>query len=978
MQAFALDPAKSMSQYAHRIWSQEEGLFQPTIYSLLQTHDGLIWLGTQDSLIRFDGIHFREFDEGQSVLHGSLIRSLAEDRYGNLWVGSLGSGLVRISPDGQVKQFSTQQGLKSSSVFKVIPMPDGSVWACTSDGLVRITKGRVQIITTAQGLPTNRIRTACVASDGSLWVAGLDFGLSHQVGSRFVSVPLPSAFRGSSIEALQCSSDGVIWIGTVSGLTSIPVQTANSYTTASGLPDDEVSALAEGPDGTLWIGTNDGITRLKNGELSVYRPRDGLSHSQVLALLVDREGDLWAGTKNGLDQFADGKVTPFTMNEGLLSNDVGPVLEDKSGHLCIGTRDKGLDFFDGRRFQALTTRQGLTSDSILSLAVNAAGDLWVGTTGGLNLVRDGKVAASYRAKDGLLGREVRSLFVDSEDTLWIGTDHGLEQWIAGRFRVVQPGSNASHNPVLAMSGDRGVRLFASLGDSSLDIFRDNRFSFHSLATTHAVDCFLLDPAQHTIWMGTLGSGLLRWKNGIISHLYVKDGLYDNRIYGILRDDKSNFWIASSKGIFRVSEKEIEDFADGKRQSVTSLPFSTGQLRFECQAGVQPAAWRAKDGRLWFSTTTGVVVVNPNHLQSNQAPPPVKIFSIVVDGERTQPVGVLHIKPRQANNLEIRYAGLSFVSPEKVTFRYRLEGYDRAWIDAGNRREAFYTNLPPGPFNFVVEARNSDGVWSSQPAALAFVVEPRLYQRRWFFPALALLIGLLVFAGLRLRIRRLKQRFSLVLAERNRIARELHDTLLQGLSGITMQMQALWTKLPHSPEKEFLGSIIGDAGRCSREARQSLWGLRSKESRESSFSQKLSVMARQSIAARHISLSEQIEPVDLSTFPDAEYQMLRIAREAITNTLKHAGALHLTIKLRQTGDVVSLAIEDDGFGFSGTDKARHGHFGMQGMRERAAEIGADLSIASSAAEGTRVSVYLSLSQKSSPEGNHRPVDAHQTK
>ncbi len=958
--ALALDPAKSITQYAHRIWSQEEGLFQPTIYSLLQTRDGLIWLGTEDSLIRFDGIHFREFNEGRSVLHGSLIRSLAEDNQGNLWVGSLGAGVVRISPRGQATQFSMAQGLPSNSVFKVLAAADGSIWACTNAGLVHIRGNRIQVLTTAEGLPSNRLRTACLAADGSLWIAGLDFGLSHQSGSRFVGVP----FQRTRITALECSPNGTVWIGTVSGLTSIPARSANAYTAANRLPDSEISALSQGPDGTLWIGSGNGITRLRNGEVSVYRPRDGLSHSQVLALLIDREGDLWAGTKNGLDQFANGKVTPFTTSEGLLSNDAGPVVEDNGGHLWIGSKDKGLSFFDGRRFHSLTTRQGLLSDSILSLAVNSAGSLWVGTSRGLNLVRDGKIAGSY-----LKGSPVRSLFADAQDTLWIGTDRGLNRLFHGRLSQIL----SVQSSVLAMSGDARVPLFASLSDSALYVFKQNRFSLRPLTITHAVDCFLLDPASHSIWMGTLGSGLLRWKNGAITHVYVKDGLYDDRIYSILCDRNSNFWLASSKGVFRLSQKELTDFADGKRRSITSLPFSTGQLRFECQGGVQPAACRTKDGRLWFSTTTGVVVIDPNHLQSNQSPPPVKIFSILVDGERSEPAGQLRIQPGQAKNIELRYAGLSFVSPEKVTFRYRLEGYDRVWIDAGTRREAFYTNLPPGPFVFRVEARNADGVWSAQPASLAFIVEPLLYQRRWFFPVLALLAGLLVLAGLRLRIRRLKQRFSLVLAERNRIARELHDTLLQGLSGITMQMQALWTKLPPSSERDQLNGIICDAGRCSKEARQSLWGLRAPAPAALSFSQKLIELARQSVAGRRISLSEQVDPINLSATPDTEYQLLRIAREAISNALQHAGALHLAIKLDQIEKTLRLTIEDDGFGFNHVDQPPRGHFGLQGMRERAAEIGAELSIASAPGRGTRVTVSLPLSvspEPQSPTGTHR--------
>ncbi len=345
-------------------------------------------------------------------------------------------------------------------------------------------------------------------------------------------------------------------------------------------------------------------------------------------------------------------------------------------------------------------------------------------------------------------------------------------------------------------------------------------------------------------MGTLGSGLLRWQNATLAHIRVKDGLYDNRIYSILKDDKSNFWMASSKGIFRVSEKELDDFADGKIRSVTSIPFSTGQLRFECQSGVQPAACRTRDGRLWFSTTNGLVVVDPNHLRHNQIPPPVRITAIIVNGQRIDPRQDLQFKPFE-KNVEIRYSGLSFISPEKVAFRYILEGYEKSWTEAGPRREAFFTNLPPGNFHFKVMARNADGVWSTQAASLNFAVEPRLYQRPWFLALLALAIAVMITAGYRMRIRQLKHRFDLVLAERSRIARELHDTLLQGLSGITMQLQALWTRLPASAEKRVLGEIIKDAGQCSTEARQSLWGLRVTGKEPLRFSERLAKLCASS-------------------------------------------------------------------------------------------------------------------------------------
>ena len=346
MPLFALDPAKSLTQYAHRIWGQEEGLLQPTIYSIRQGQNGFLWLGTQDSLIRFDGIHFREFEgAAEAGLQRTLIRALGEDEDGNLWVASLGSGAVRISPHHQIKRYTKKEGMPEDDAFCVVPEAGGPTWVCTSRGLVRIAKdGALRIYTTADGLPGNQARDTCVAADGTRWVAGIDFGLGRWDGKHFQTV------LKENVSALACTKSGAVWAGTAQGAVEVTKTGTRRITTRDGLPDNEVLSLISGPDNTIWIGTNDGVTRYRNRELSVYRTRDGLSHSVVLSLFVDREGSLWAGTKDGLDQFTDGKVTPYSTNEGLLSNETGPVLEDNAGQLWVGTLGFGLNVFDGQAF----------------------------------------------------------------------------------------------------------------------------------------------------------------------------------------------------------------------------------------------------------------------------------------------------------------------------------------------------------------------------------------------------------------------------------------------------------------------------------------------------------------------------------------------------------------------------------------------------------------------------------------------------
>lgn len=945
----ALDPSRTLTQYSHRIWGQEEGLFQPTVYSILQTSDGFMWLGTQDSLIRFEGTRFHEITDrsGRPVLHGSLVRSLLEDRQGTLWAGSIGNGLALIHRDGSVARFNASNGFVAN-VFCLDQDSAGNVWVCSDKALFRFAPNGIRTT-----LPLNGARATCETSGGVRWVADFDSRLWRLQGSNrdpFPDLQLP---RDAGISSLACSQDGSLWAGSGAGLIHIEGSHVRTYTTADGLPDDNISTLAEASDGSLWIGSDEGISRFQQGEIRVYRASDGLSHSVVLALGFDREGNLWAGTKDGLDQFTDGKVRPYTVAEGMPSNDASALAEDPSGRLWIGTLDAGLAEFDHGKFHSLTQRDGLDSDRILSVVSSPKGDLWVGTEGGLNRVRDGKVTSVQE----LSGQTIRSLLFDGRGHLWIGSNRALYDFDGKQFRRI---TQVKLDPAGVTSLGLGLagEVLISTDTQRLPFVKDGRVGEYALTgINRLIDCYLADPQHKSVWMGTLGSGLLRWKDGKLSGFHVKDGLFDNRIYSLL-EDKGSVWMASSKGIFRVSLDDLDRFADGKIASVQSIPFSTGQLRFECRSGVQPAAYQAQDGRLWFATTNGVVVVNPKRLEINSAPPPVRITSVSIDGQRFQDRSKLKLSPSE-RNIQISYAGLSFIDPEKVTFRYILDGYDREWTDAGPRREAFFTKLPPGQYHFRVMARSSDGVWSRNAAAVDFEVEPFLYQRRWFWPMCVLLIGLAIRAAWRLRSRQLRQRFSIVLTERSRIARELHDTLLQGLSGVTMQLQALWVRLPSSRDKETLGAIIQDAGVCAAEARKSLWGLRAEGSSSELFSDKLQSLV-QSVSAEDDfdRLTFESEAVSLEDRPEAEFQLLRIAREALSNALEHSRAERVRVALVKNSGDVAMTITDDGIGFpSERDHRAIGRFGLLGMSERAREIGADLEVKSAPGEGTTVSVRL---------------------
>ena len=978
--SYALDQARTLTQYSHRIWGQEEGLVQPTIYSIAQTRQGYLWLGTQDGLVRFDGVRFRPFGHDDHLpFERALIRSLAEDREGNLWIGSLLYGLARMTPAGAVASYTTKDGLPSNNIFCLVPGDKGDLWVCTDEGLAHWNQGRFEIYRTAQGLPSNRVRSTCEARDGTRWVAGYSFGLARWNGGKFEPVSLPFKTPGG-VRALACSEDGSVWAGTEHGVLELYGGQYHAYTTRDGLSDNDVLSLSALPDGTVWAGAHDGISRIWRGEVSTYRTSDGLSHTAVLSLCVDREGSLWAGTKNGLDQFTDAPVVPYTTHEGLPGNDVGPLAEDAAGNLWIGMLSEGLVRFDGRSFTTLTTRDGLTDNRVLSLTFDRTGALWAGTERGITILRDGKIAQRFDSTADLGGLRIQSLFCDLNGVVWIGTNHGLSSYARGRFTQAGVPDALRTGSILALGGGRRVTLFASAEGDLLYFWSNGKVErSQTPGLPRNVISFLVDHETHTLYGGTPGSGLLRYRDGTLTSFGVRDGLYDNQIYGILSDDKANLWFASSKGVFRVAKADLENASAGRARSFSSVPFSTGQLRFECRAGVQPAAYRTHDGRLWFATTTGLVMIDPDHVPHNAVPPPVQIESLWVNGQRRDAV-TARLEPFE-RNVSIRYGGLSFRSPEKVAFRYKLAGYDRDWVAAGSRREAFFTNLPPGHFRFLVMAANADGVWSTAPAVLNFSIRPTVFEAWWFYPTMCLSLAGLVLLAYRYRVHQLSLRFNLVLAERSRIARELHDTLLQGLSGITMQMQALWQKLPPSQEKKSLAGIIDDAGQCARESRESLWNLRPE--REALAAPTDFGAHLESCVAR-LTRGQPVQ-VKLSLdrgrhLPDeVERQLILITQEAIGNALKHSHTDVIVVAFRSDKRAATVRVTDRGCGFSVAARTGlSGHYGIAAMRERAGEIGASFELQSAEGAGTTVVVRWPLEQKALQPGNVGPDAARLSK
>ena len=953
--AFGLDPNRKLTQYVHRIWQFQQGLPQGGILQIFQTRQGYLWLATQTGLVRFDGVRFQQVED---VIPGApanaWIRAATEDQRGNLWLGTNESGLFRVGSDG-VDQYTTAQGLPSNAIQCLAPGRDGVIWVCTESGLAHLdTSGNDPRIRGPGDddftMASQNVRAACVDPSGGLWIGGDRPAVQHD-GRITLLKGIPAS---ASVRALLCSGD-TVWAGTSDGLIRIHGGEQQLYDVKAGLGENFIFSLAAGSSSTLWIGTRNGFSRLRDGKVESFRPQDGLSQSTALSVFEDRESTLWVGTKRGLNQFVDGRGVPYTVSEGLPSNEAGPVLEDRQNVVWAGTLDKGLARFDGQDFRTLTARDGLASDTVYSLAQDRDGSLWVGTQNGLNQLRDGRVVGTYTVRRGLPSNIIRSLQQDRSGALWVGTPSGLALLRDGRFELP---AGAPRDAVVALAEDRDGRMVMA---TERGVYAGGPSGFHEIksngASIRPVNTLFRD-TDGLLWMGLNGGGLRLLDGTTVSSFVTRDGLYDGEIYGMAQDDQDRLWMACSRGIFSVARSELRKFAAGEIKKVTSAPYSPmdAQRVIEGQSGVTPVLSRTHDGRLWFATIRGLLMLDPSHWQREASAPMVVIANPVVNGRSEQPGKIGELPPGQ-KNMEFNYAGLAYYLPTRLRFRYKLEGYDRDWIEADNRREAFYTNLPPGNFRFRVTACNADNLCNEQGAAVAFSLAPRFYQHAWFWPLVAVALAGLGWLGYQLRIRRLRERYDLILAERSRIARELHDTLIQGFSGITMAMQALAGRLRSSQERETLNEIIRDAATCLRETRQSVAGLRAGHDSESGLTAAIGAAAREITDTKDVRLKLKLDK-GLPKLPaEVEYNLLRIASEAISNSVKHSGARTIEVALESTPEALRLTVHDDGSGLGDGPALRPGHYGIIGMKERATQIGAELALSSESGNGTTVSVLL---------------------
>lgn len=755
--ASALDPARAIGQYGRDAWTTVQGLPQASVLAIAQTTDGYLWLGTNAGLARFDGASFAVFDPSNARgLQGRRIQSLLGADDGSLWIGTDGKG-VTLYRKGRFEALAGQ-GLAGASGNALYADETGALWIATWSGVARVANGRVSWLRRKDGLPHDSVFALAGDRRGRV-IAAAGLGLAE------IRAGAVTPFRPDlgilEPQSLLVDRRGVVWVGSASGLDRIEGTHRRRLTTRDGLLANFVTALLEDRDGNVWIGSEGGLNRWRDGRIDGLSASDGLPGSAVSSLFEDREGNLWVGLRGaGLVRFRDGELTTYTSREGLADDNVTCVLQSRDGSLWFGTT-RGLTRWHGGRFTTYTRRDGLLNDSITGLGEDPERGLVIGTFAKrLNVFRDGRIGV-------LPGLTIASTIPsairrDRAGALWIGTaGAGLYRLSAGHVEHFPFDASAGrHVSYGVLEDSRGVLWFAT--PNGLLRYAEGRFSVVEVAREGdnlGVTYALHEDGDGSLWIATRDNGLCRLRPGRPARCYGRaQGLLDDTVYQVLEDDAGRLFFGTPRGIGVVARRDVDAFDAGRLRRLPGLALGVqdGMATPECQGQRSPAGWKASDGRLWFPTVRGAVVVDPRRVGALPAPPPVTIVAIAVDGTAFPPETGVSAPPGRGD-VEIRYAGLSLRAPESQRFRYRLDGFDAGWVEAGPRHTARYTAVSHGSYRFRVTAAQGAGPWNAHEASIDLRIAPRFYQTRLWAAAVSLALAALAWSAYRWRVRALHSR-----------------------------------------------------------------------------------------------------------------------------------------------------------------------------------------------------------------------------
>jgi ligand-binding sensor domain-containing protein/signal transduction histidine kinase len=879
--------------------------------------------------------------------------------------------------------------MAGDAVQVVYESHDGTLWIGTKSGMSRLRDGKFHNYSVRDGLLSDVVRCIYEDREGDLWIA-TGKGLNRlSQGGTMDAFAMPNDLPNDSVRAVSQDRGGRIWIGSNNGLLWYEWYwkiAFYAYNTKYGLSDTFVSAICEDDDGNLWVGTYSGLNRFRDGWFYSQPDADGQAFDRVNALFVDREGNLWVGSNEGLSRLTQQKFFTYTKQQGLTHNNIMSVMQDQTGSLWVGTWGGGLNQLQNERITAYASTNGLSQDLILSLCAGRDGSVWAGADfdGGLTRLKNGHVT-HYTSTNGLINAGLRVLHEDQAGNLWIGTDRGMSCFADGEFVT---------NRLTERLAGIGVRDICDGGGNVLWIATQNglyyaqgpqitSFTKADGLPDNSLSALLMDH-DGTLWIGTSSAGLVRYRNGGFTTYTRRQGLFSDEIFGILEDDEGWLWMSCSQGIFRVRKQNLDDLDSGGIEMIGSSVYgkNDGMESPQCNGGGKPSAWKSSDGRLWFPTSKGLVVVDPKTVGGNRVPPAVFIESVVADAKtiengrnnlagaasvlrsRTAP---LRVRPGQGE-LEFQYTALDFSAPEETRFKYRLDKVDGAWIDAGGRRVAYYNNLAPGTYRFEVTAGNRAGGWNPNGASMVVILLPHYWQTVWFRALLAVGVvggvsGLALYSArkrMKRKLARLEQQQA-VEKERGRIAKDMHDQIGAGLTQISLLGEfARRDVIKNGDVRTHVDRICDMSRELARTLDEIVWMVNPKNDTLNKLGIYLAAYAEEYFQATAIRCRLDIPP-SLPALPiptEVRHNLFLTVQEALNNIAKHSRASEARLGFVLNNSTLEIDVEDNGQGFS-VAKADASRCGISNMRERIKAIGGELKISSQPQKGTRICLWIPL-------------------
>jgi signal transduction histidine kinase/ligand-binding sensor domain-containing protein len=951
-----------LTGYSLTSWNEGDGHPLGSVYAMVQDPQGYLWLGTDAGLFRFDGSRFTAWNAiGDAPLPAAPVRALCVTSRGSVLVG-LADGGIREIHNGTMTEV-TRMGLRTAeAVTELVEDRAGTLWMVANRELHTLrgdgARGgaRWQKVELPWRFREGLVLQPYVSRNGDLWIA-TRWGVFHRAASH-------DAFELVSTEyvwGIHEDGSGAMWTTDIAaGYRRLGAPAAPRH------PFEGAGyRLTHDRRGNLWVATfGEGLWRVREADrpgpprIERANLRTGLSSDSVQSVLEDRDGNIWVGTTGGLHRLQERPLTPIENVAFVVA------MQPADGARMWAGTTNGMLQYSGAPGPWERVGPRSPGPDVRALARDKSGTLWVGASDGLWRLVNGRL--THVLLPGNPQMVVMSIVPDtSGGGLWLGDGNWLFHWDGTRLEPFpRPAGAPDLNRITLARGDSSGRVWLGFAGGRLGYLTRARQlkvlgPADGMTGAHAAIHAVFEGADGTIWIGGSG-GLSRFEHGRAATVSGGNGLPGARVWSVVEDLQRRLWLSVDRGLVRIERDELTRGFDDPAHRLTFRFYDTHDGLAGASVGIIGSS-RGGDGTLWFVRGGGVTVVSPDRIDDQPgASPSLRIEDVIVD-DRPRRLDSLTSLPAGTTRVEIRYTALTLSSSDRIRFRHRLDGVDTAWVDAGTRRTAFYTNLAPGDYRFHVDAGGEDGSWQTAPVTWAFSVQPAFHQTRWFAALAAVALLLTIWGAWRVRLRLIRQQFSLALAERARLSREIHDTLLQSLVGVALQFDAIANNLDSAPgtAREQLRRVRRQVEAYVRDARQSIADLRSPLLEATDLATVLREFGKRAVSDTRIRFVSTVLGTPREHSPKIDNELLRIGQEAITNAARHSAASQISLELRFDDAAVTLRVSDDGRGFdtSGSDAESNRHYGLTTMRERAEELGGRLSIVSTRDRGTVVEAIV---------------------